>query len=279
MASLGLVTAAPAMAATIPPAAIAGVIAPATGVAPVTTITATQYTGVVTWSPTVSGTFAASTAYTAIIILTPTSGYTLTGVTANFFTVAGATGGVTNQANSGVVTAVFPATAAGLAVVSTAGILGVSAPVTGGTPVAAIADNGQYTGTVAWGGSPSTFAVSTSYTATITLIADAGYTFTGVAANFFTVAGATATNSSGSGVVTAVFPATTTVTIGGANLAIAGVTAPVAWNPSDGNYHSNSIYCSRNMDSCCYYVCGRDSLHRNHYTDTQNRIYLNGCDC
>jgi len=46
------------------------------------------------------------------------------------------------------------------------------------------------------------------YTATITLTAKEGFTLTGVAADFFTVADATATNPADSGVVTAVFPST-----------------------------------------------------------------------
>jgi len=90
-------------------AAIAGVTAPVAGATPVSTTTnGTGYTGAVTWSGS-PGTFASSTAYTATITLTPTSGYTLTGVTANLFTVAGATS-VTHSADAGVVTAVFPAT-------------------------------------------------------------------------------------------------------------------------------------------------------------------------
>jgi outer membrane protein OmpA-like peptidoglycan-associated protein len=90
--------------------AIGGVTVPATGGTPVSTVTAANgYTGTVTWSPTGSP-FAASTAYTATITLTAASSYTLTGVTANFFTVAGATS-VTHSANSGVITAVFPVTA------------------------------------------------------------------------------------------------------------------------------------------------------------------------
>jgi formylglycine-generating enzyme required for sulfatase activity len=99
-------------------AAIAGVTAPAMGAAPVTAITATaQYTGTVAWTVTeggaaLSGSFAASTAYTATITLTAKDGYTLTGVAANFFTVAGATVGVTNAAGTGVITAKFPATGA-----------------------------------------------------------------------------------------------------------------------------------------------------------------------
>jgi len=90
-------------------AAIAGVTAPVTGATPVTTTTAgTGYTGTVSWFGSPS-TFAAGTTYTATITLTPTSGYTLTGVSANFFTVAGATS-VTHSANSGFITATFPAT-------------------------------------------------------------------------------------------------------------------------------------------------------------------------
>ena len=93
-------------------AAIPGVTVPAGNVTAPTAITETaQYTGTIAWSPAlVSGYFnsAPGTVYTATITLTAKAGYTLTGVAANFFTVAGATS-VSNAANSGVVTAVFPA--------------------------------------------------------------------------------------------------------------------------------------------------------------------------
>lgn len=95
-------------------AAITGVTAPALGNAPATTIETAQYTGSVTWSPAVSGTFAADTSYTATITLTPKAGFTLQGVSANFFTVAGTSIPATNSADSGVVTAVFPATGVGI---------------------------------------------------------------------------------------------------------------------------------------------------------------------
>jgi len=55
-------------------------------------------------------TFLNATQYTATITLTPKEGYTLEGVEANFFTVAGAAS-VNNSANSGVITAAFPRTA------------------------------------------------------------------------------------------------------------------------------------------------------------------------
>jgi len=113
---------------------------------------------------------------------------------------------VTNPINSGVVTAVFPETNA---TIDEAAIPGVAAPVTGATPVTTITPTAQYTGTVTWSGSPSTFAGATVYTAWITLTPKASYTLTGVAANFFTVDGATTdTNPANSGVVTAVFPET-----------------------------------------------------------------------
>ena len=94
-------------------------------------------------------------------------------------------------------------------VISVAAIAGVTAPVAGATPVTTTTAGTGYTGTVAWSGSPTTFAPGTIYTATITLTAAAGYTLTGVTANFFTVTGATpVTNLANAGVVSAVFPAT-----------------------------------------------------------------------
>ena len=48
---------------------------PVKGGTPETTITGTNYTGSITWDPTVSGTFAANTAYTAKVELTANSGY------------------------------------------------------------------------------------------------------------------------------------------------------------------------------------------------------------
>ena len=94
-------------------------------------------------------------------------------------------------------------------VISVAAIAGVTAPVTGATPVSTTTAGTGYTGSVSWSGSPATFAGATIYTATITLTATSGYTLSGVTENFFTVAGATTvTHSANSGVITAVFPAT-----------------------------------------------------------------------
>lgn len=90
--------------------AVVGIPAPIAGEKPVYGINGDQFTGTVTWSPNlVDGKFGPQTVYTATITLTPKAGYKLDGVAANFFTVESATS-VSNGANSGVVTAVFPAT-------------------------------------------------------------------------------------------------------------------------------------------------------------------------
>ena len=239
-------------------AAIPGVTEPVRNVTPVSSITETaQYTGTVTWSPNDSP-FAAATQYTATITLTAKTGFTLNGVTANSFTVAGAE--ATHLADSGVVTAVFPATEAAPDVaISILAIPGVTAPVRNVTPDLAITETDQYTGTVAWLPAHSPYAAATVYTATITLTAKSGYTLNGVAANSFTVDGATITNAVNSGVVTAVFPATEAVIV--SIVAIPGVTVPmragvpdllvtetdqytgsVAWAPSNNPYAASTAY-------------------------------------
>jgi hypothetical protein len=123
-------------------------------------------------------------------------------------------------------------------VVDVKAIPGVTPPASGATPVAAITETAQFTGAVAWKDAAgtavgATYADGVVYTATITLTAKEGFTFEGVAADFFTVAGATTVNNAkDSGVVTAVFPATEapatalTVTVGGVEKQTTSLTAP-----------------------------------------------------
>ena len=209
-ADSGIVTAVfPPTAVPIPTGAITGLTAPVAGATPVTAVTdSSEYTATVSWSPATT-LFDSEKAYNATVTITPKAGYTLTGVPANFFTVAGAI--TTNAAGSGIVTAVFPATAAPIA---TRAIAGVTAPVTGATPVTTVTYSSEYTATVNWSPTTTLFAGGTAYTATITITSKAGYTITGVPGNFFTVAGATTTNAADSGVVTAVFPATQPLSTG-----------------------------------------------------------------
>ena len=65
----------------------------------------------------------------------------------------------------------------------------IPAPVLGATPVNSITSNGQYTTAITWSGSPTTFAASTAYTATVTVTPVDGYTLGGVVNGFFTVNG------------------------------------------------------------------------------------------
>jgi uncharacterized repeat protein (TIGR02543 family) len=136
---------------------IGGVTAPVRGATPVTTVTtATGYTGTVTWAaggtPLV-GNFAAGTVYTATITLSAAAGYTFTGVSANSFTVSGAT--ATNLINSGVITAVFPATIA--SITYSAGTSG-----SGNAP-----------------SSPTTVAIGGTFTTPFSLYTRTGYSFGG----------------------------------------------------------------------------------------------------
>ncbi len=115
------------------------------------------------------------------------------------------TGGYNSTVTSAVTAVVAPAP------VNISSIAGITVPIGGATPTATIADTTEYTAIIAWAGSPTTFTGNTAYTATITLTPKTGYTVTGISANFFTVAGATATNTINTGVVTAVFPATSLI--------------------------------------------------------------------
>ena len=88
----------------------------------------------------------------------------------------------------------------------------IHSPVIGQTPVKNIADDGQFTGTITWSGNPVKFGGDTVYTATVTLKANVGHTFSGVASNAFFHEGATSiTHDRGYGkalTVTIVFPKT-----------------------------------------------------------------------
>jgi len=89
---------------------ITGVTVPVKGVVPDTTVDETeQYTASIAWEPS-ADVFKGETVYTATITITPKTGYTLSDVSENFFNVAGATS--TYNANSGIVTAVYPVTGA-----------------------------------------------------------------------------------------------------------------------------------------------------------------------
>jgi hypothetical protein len=204
------------MPAVINIAAIQGVTVPVNGEIPVTRITeSSQYSGTVTWNGNPVA-FAASTQYTATITLTAKTGYTLQGVAANFFTVAGAAT-VSNSANSGVITAVFPATA--VTNITSVSII-IIAPVKGETPKTTASTTGNFTiDTVSWSPTDNPFLSDKVYTASVTLTANSGYTFTGL--NSATINGQSANVSNNTGLAVTLshtFPATNTKTV--TNIAI-----------------------------------------------------------
>ena len=216
---------------------VINLVRPLAGERPAYTVSGPQFTGEVTWKPAVVGAYAYETVYEATIILTPKAGYTFEGIDANFFEIPGINKDkVKNFANSGIVTATFPKTKAkNDETVNIKTIAGVAVPKYDGTPVAAITGNGQFTGTVKWYDEAGVLVTGkfdkydTKYTAVITLVANAGWTFEGVPANFFEVAGAyPVTNFAHGDVVTALFPKTRGESdVPVTEFAIQGVKAPV----------------------------------------------------
>lgn len=87
-------------------------------------------------------------------------------------------------------------------------ISNVQAPVYRGTPVTAFTTEGQYSGEVAWTPAHRQFFANTEYKAKIILIANHGWTFTGVKENSFIVPGGTAAHEADSGTITVTFPKT-----------------------------------------------------------------------
>ncbi|CAN2226762.1 Listeria/Bacterioides repeat [Candidatus Nanopelagicaceae bacterium] len=191
--------------------AIAGVTAPVRGATPVTTVTAANgYTGTVSWSGSPS-TFAGGTTYTATITLSASSGFTLTGVTTNFFTVASATS-VTHSADSGTITAVFPATD-GVPAAPTIGTVTATNKTTISVPYTAGSSNGSSITGYTVTSSPSvTLTLTSSATAnpltfTGTFVQGQAYTFSMTATN----GNGTSSSSSASNSIT-VYPANPTIT-------------------------------------------------------------------
>jgi uncharacterized repeat protein (TIGR02543 family) len=164
-----------------------------------------QFSAAITWSGSPS-TFGSNTTYTATVTITPDSTYTLTGVAATYFTINGNAPTTGNSAGGGVFTYTFPATAK--ATISTRNVL-ITAPVLNATPQTSTSDNGQFTTSISWSGTPSAFAANSIYTATVTVTPDSTYSLTGVAANFFTVNGNAATvgNLTNGGTFSYTFPA------------------------------------------------------------------------
>jgi hypothetical protein len=218
-----IITATASAATLVTAAAIAGVVSPVATQAPSVTISVgTGFTSAIEWNGS-PATFGYSTVYTATITLTASAGYTFSGGFANDAQIVGFTvNGIFPvwESNSGSVlkfTVAFPATGpASIVLVTAAPITGVTSPVATKAPSTAINNGTGFTSSIAWNGSPATFDSSTAYTATITLTAAAGYTFSGGFTNTAQIAGFTVngiapvwvSNDGSKLVFTVAFPAT-----------------------------------------------------------------------
>ena len=182
------------------------------------TVQISNYSASYTWAGTATASGTVSISSTGLV--------TVTGVAAGTSSTATIT-----TTRTGYTGGSATVSASALTVINAIAISGVTAPVRGVTPVSTVTAGTGYTGTVTWasGATPlvGNFLAGTEYTATITLSAATGYTFTGVLANRFTVSGATATNPVNSGVITAVFAAIPAITYSTGTGTVSG-TAPTS---------------------------------------------------
>jgi hypothetical protein len=168
--------------------AISGLTPPAHDGTPVSTIEGNaQYTGVVVWSTggTLLGSgdkFTVGKEYTAVITLMVESRYSLSGIGANFFTVAEASSvtAAIGSANTVVVTAVFPLVTVDFSLVTP--LVGL-VPAFGGSAKTVLTTATEYESAIAWeaDGTPwtaGTFVTDVSYRATITITPKTGYVLT-----------------------------------------------------------------------------------------------------
>lgn len=112
-------------------------------------------------------------------------------------------------------------------------VAGIPRPVAGERFVTSVADNGQFSGTIRWtpGNRYGFYEPSTIYIAEIELEASPGWTFSGVPANAFTVAGALIVHSNAdSGTLAAVFPATGNGSYLSGNIGTMVYVPPGAWH-------------------------------------------------
>jgi len=176
--------------------AITDIVAPVTGAVPSTASSGIgNFTrGNVTWSPTHIP-FHGGTIYTASITLKANSGYTFTGLTTATINENTAIIG-NNTGMTVILSREFSATANSI---TTVAITSVAAPVTGALPSTVSASIGNFSrGNVTWSPTHSPFRAGQTYTASITLTANNGYTLTGLTTATINGSAATISNNTGS---------------------------------------------------------------------------------
>jgi hypothetical protein len=161
--------------------------APETGGIPALSLAGPQYTGVVSWDSSGgahNGIFQPGAVYTATVTMQAASGRTFSGVGQDAFRHWAASTGVSNNADSGVVSIVFPPTGPGEPVSSPIDLTAyIRRPVAGAERTTMFRTSSYY-GTVEWevDGAPMPdgfFRMDKVYTAKVTLFPVPGYVFPG----------------------------------------------------------------------------------------------------
>jgi len=192
------------------------VTAPVTGAAPNSTASASgtvNFTiGQVSWTPNPNpNPFQSSTQYTAVVTLSAASDYTFTGGVTTA-TINGYTAAVTNNTGAAV-TLSYQFAATTLTPITSAAI-SVTAPETRNNQIVTATGTGNFDiGQVSWTDNDNPFKGNKQYTATVTLTAHSGYTFTGMTGATINGHTATRSNNTGSAVTLSyAFPATDKLT-------------------------------------------------------------------
>lgn len=169
-------------------------IAPVTGATAQSSINTPQFTGIISWTPPLTGSaFAAETVYEAAISLTAKNGYTLDGVDPLIFTIDAQDAVLDYNPATETVTITFSATepASGDTIVNEGTIPASIAPVVGEQPELTI-NTAQFTGSILWHPDPvltdDKFIAGPFYEAEIVLTAKSGYTLDGVNPAIFSIA-------------------------------------------------------------------------------------------
>jgi len=162
--------------------AVITVTAPVTGAMPNATASGFgNFTiGAVSWSP-AHNPFQGGTAYTATVTLTANAGFTFTSGLTGTVSINGnrVTPIIASSGGTATLSHTFMPTDPVLQPIANA-VITVTAPVTGAMPNATASGFGNFTiGAVSWSPAHNPFQGGTTYTATVTLTANAGFTFTG----------------------------------------------------------------------------------------------------
>jgi len=143
----------------------------------------------VSWNP-ASSQFTGGIAYEVTIVLQADTGYTFAGILATDTTIEGEQAIILGSpGNMLTISRTFPATATIDTLITASVLTGVTSPAVLEMPSATINSGTGFTAEIAWNHGNTAFGFDTQYTATVTLTAQAGFTFFGGFNNTSEIAG------------------------------------------------------------------------------------------